>query len=72
MSELKTLRPAAGKKVRRPDGKHLAESGEAVELNSYWRRRLDAGDVIEVGTREAAPASTTKVAGNGRDKTKPE
>lgn len=72
MSELKLLRPADGKKVRRPDGKHLAEDGETVELNSYWRRRLDAGDVIEVGGRSAAPASTTKVAGNGRDKHKPE
>lgn len=72
MSETKLLRPAASKKVRRPDGKHLAESGETVELNSYWRRRLDAGDVIEVEDRAAVPASTTKVAGNGRDKGKPE
>ena len=72
MSEPKLLRPADGRKVRRQDGKHLAEGGETVELNSYWRRRLEAGDVIEVEGRAAVSASTTKVAGNGRDKGKPE
>lgn len=48
MSATKRLKPAAGLKVRRPDGKHLAETGETVEFTSYWQRRMAAGDVVEV------------------------
>ncbi len=47
MSEQKHLRPAPGLKVRRPDGAHLSETGETVVVNSYWQRKLDAGDVTE-------------------------
>lgn len=50
MSVTKILRPAPGLKVRRPDGRHLAEAGEKVEINSYWLRRVTAGDVVEVTT----------------------
>ena len=34
-------------KVRKPTGTHLAEAGEEVVLESYWRRRLADGDVVE-------------------------
>jgi hypothetical protein len=68
MSKTQCLRPAAGVKVRRPDGKHLAEAGETVTMNSYWDRRLTAGDVV-VGAPAKAAA---KVAGDGRDKGKRE
>ncbi len=47
-----TLKPAADVVVRKQDGKPLAAAGEAVELNSYWQRRLNDGDVVLV---EAKP-----------------
>ncbi|MEM7422089.1 MAG: DUF2635 domain-containing protein [Pseudomonadota bacterium] len=45
-----TLKPAPGRKVRRPESPHahLAEAGETVHLTPYWRRRLAAGDVFAV------------------------
>lgn len=43
-----TLKPAADVVVRKQDGKPLAADGEAVELNSYWQRRLDDRDVVVV------------------------
>lgn len=58
MSATKHLRPAPGLKVRRPDGRHLAEAGETVEFTSYWQRRKAAGDVVEV-TEQAKPAAVT-------------
>lgn len=48
MSEFKVLKPAGDRKVRRPDGYHLRATGERVEMNTYWRRRLAAGEVEEV------------------------
>lgn len=48
MSENKVLRPAAGARVRHPDGQVLAEKGDPVVMNPYWRRKLAAGDVVEV------------------------
>lgn len=41
-----TLKPAADVVVRKQDGKPLAAAGESVELNSYWQRRLNDGDVV--------------------------
>lgn len=32
-------------KVRKPVGGHLAASGEAVNDESYWQRRIADGDV---------------------------
>lgn len=66
MSVSKILRPADGVKVRHPDGRQLAAEGERVTMSSFWQRRLDAGDVVDVA--EAAPAATAKVAGDGRNK----
>lgn len=51
----KTLKPAAGLKVRKPDGQHLKAAGENVELTSYWQRRIIAGDVIETDAAAADP-----------------
>lgn len=44
------LRPADGLKVRKPAAPfpQLAAEGEEVELDTYWRRRLRAGDVVEI------------------------
>ncbi len=43
------LKPAPGKSVRDPRSmKLLAAMGERKLRNSYWLRRLAAGDVIEV------------------------
>ena len=46
MSNIQILKPAAGIKVRHPGGRHLAIEGEPVEVNSYWLRRIAAGDVV--------------------------
>lgn len=54
MSEKKFLKPADGRKVRRPDGPHMRADGELVEMTTYWRRRLRAGEVVEA-QRPAAP-----------------
>lgn len=49
MAEFKILKPAGEANVRRPDNlKHLKRDGEMVEINSYWTRRLAAGEVVEV------------------------
>ncbi len=44
-------------KVRKPIGSHLAEDGEEVILDSYWRRRLEDRDVVQV----EPPAAPTEV-----------
>lgn len=67
------LRPArAGLKVSVPSrirgpraGRHLAPDGEIVVLDSYWRRRLRAGDVEQIQPGRAlleddAPAGPPK------------
>lgn len=41
------LKPAEGRLVRNPDTyEALPAEGKAVEMNSYWQRRLIAGDVV--------------------------
>ncbi len=52
MSQVKArifLKPKTAKlKVRNPaSGKHLIKTGEWVENNVYWYRRLNDGDVVE-------------------------
>jgi len=42
------LAPKPGGRVRKPDGSVLAEAGETVTIDRFWRRRLAHGDVIEV------------------------
>jgi hypothetical protein len=50
------LRPAGGLNVRKPAAPfpHLAAGGEEVELDTYWRRRLRAGDVVEIKVKRKA------------------
>ncbi len=47
------LKPARAYVVRTPEGDLLPDDGLEVVLNTYWRRRLDAGDVVEVKRKEA-------------------
>lgn len=48
-------------KVRKPTGGHLAEQGEYVPDESYWRRRLNDGDVVQADPpKEAAAARAGK------------
>jgi hypothetical protein len=54
-----TIKPAPGLRVRTPDGSLLPEAGATVELTIYWRRRLAAGDVIEVSTARTTVATAT-------------
>ncbi len=55
MSQTNILKPAAGLKLRKPDGSFLADEGEAVVIDSFWKRRLKDGDAVEV--KPAAPAA---------------
>lgn len=45
--ERRTLAPAEGGRVRKPDTSLLDPAGEEVVIDSYWRRRLDGGDVVD-------------------------
>jgi hypothetical protein len=44
------LKPAkAGAKIIKPqNGKFLHEEGEEIVIDKYWRRRMNAGEVVEV------------------------
>lgn len=46
-------------KVRKPDGKYLAEQGEEVTKSAFWVRRINDGDVI---TTKLTKAVSTKTA----------
>lgn len=59
-----TVKPAEGRLVRHPGSyKPLAADGEAVEKNSYWVRKLRAGDValaVSEASQESKPAAQAK------------
>jgi len=43
------LKPAKGMLVRDPEtGRHLDSKGENKPRSSYWLRRLNDGDVVEI------------------------
>lgn len=43
------IKPAkAAVPVRKPTGEYLDKDGEAVERSSYWVRRIQDGDVVEM------------------------
>ncbi|HAP0140371.1 TPA: DUF2635 domain-containing protein [Escherichia coli] len=62
------IKPAEGKAIRDPlTMKLLDPAGEEKPRNSYWIRRLAAGDVIEIGNTgnatddtDAAPKKRSK------------
>lgn len=72
MSENKVLRPVAGARVRHPDGQVLAENGDPVAMNPYWRRKLAAGDVVEVVETVKTEAPKPKPAPAARSQTSQE
>lgn len=45
------IKPAPDRRVRHPNGA-LLEGEETVERSSYWMRRLQAGDVVQVETKK--------------------
>ncbi|MBS4046186.1 MAG: DUF2635 domain-containing protein [Alphaproteobacteria bacterium] len=49
------VKAAEGKRVRKESGGLLANDGEAVPRNTFWRRRLKDGDVIETTAKAAKP-----------------
>ncbi|QPT08584.1 DUF2635 domain-containing protein [Sphingomonas paucimobilis] len=55
---IQTLRPADGRRVRKPDGQLLKDEGEPIEIDTFWRRRLDDQDVTATDdtTEATAPA----------------
>ncbi|HFL4393807.1 TPA: DUF2635 domain-containing protein [Escherichia coli] len=64
------IKPAAGKVIRDPlTMKLLAPEGEEKPRNSFWIRRLAAGDVVEVGSTENT-ADDTDTAPKKRSKSK--
>lgn len=59
------LKPAPGKKVRDDQtGHRIPEAGAWVYRNTYWLRRLAAGDVVEV--KEQAAGGSKKAGANGK------
>lgn len=56
------LIPVQGLKVRHPQGGHLAEAGDTVVLDGYWRRHLAAGSVVQgkPSAKKAAKKETTQ------------
>ncbi len=47
MSQNKFLVPVGDLKVRHPQGGYLAPTGDHVVVDSYWRKRISDGSVIE-------------------------
>jgi hypothetical protein len=60
--ETVTIKPAAGLRVRKPNGQLLANEGEAVTWNSYWLRREKDGDIERVTEKPARAPRTAKAA----------
>lgn len=60
------VKPAPGRKVRDPHSKlPIPESGANVDpLESYWVRRLAAGDVVEV---KAPTSPVVKLSPKGKE-----
>ncbi|PFF95391.1 DUF2635 domain-containing protein [Escherichia albertii] len=53
------IKPAEGKAIRDPfTMKLLNPDGEEKPRNSFWIRRLAAGDVVEVGRTENTTGDT--------------
>jgi hypothetical protein len=48
------LQPADGRQVRKEDARLLNKKGDMVVLNSYWQRRIGAGDVVIVEDNKKA------------------
>ena len=52
----KKLKPRDGLVVPLPDGSgFLSDKGQTVTIDSYWRRRLQDGDVVEVEAAKSKP-----------------
>ncbi|MGN5220507.1 DUF2635 domain-containing protein [Aeromonas veronii] len=56
VNDRKTVRAAAGRRVRKPDGYLLDEQGESVVWSSFWLRRHRDGDVEVVADAEPEAA----------------
>ena len=57
MSDKLTVKPAEGVNVRRVEnGKHIDAKGELVPNNSFYRRRIKDGDLIDMNASEKAAA----------------
>jgi len=61
MSDELYLKPAEGRRVRKPDGTLLAAHGEAVARESFWLRRLVDEDVVETTAGAIATAVAAAV-----------
>lgn len=54
------IKPAkAAVPVRKPNGEYLKADGEKIERSSFWVRRLNDGDVVEVKAHATAKAAAT-------------
>jgi hypothetical protein len=62
MTERARIRPAEGLKVPVPGRpkKALVSTGESVDLDGYWRRRLAAGEVVRVEDVKPSPKKAPK------------
>lgn len=58
MSKRVYLKPArADLKVRKPDRTHLPAEGDWVDMDTYWDRRIKAGDVVKAKPTKTSTAS---------------
>ena len=62
MTERARIRPTEGMKVPFPGRpkKALVSTGESVDLDGYWRRRLAAGEVVRVEDVKPSPKKAPK------------
>ena len=57
-----TVKPTQGSYLRKPNGQVLSPDGETVTATSYWLRRLDDGDIIEVDAQQPQAVAVQKAA----------
>ncbi|MGO2354638.1 MAG: DUF2635 domain-containing protein [Marinomonas foliarum] len=62
MSELKKVKvkPKDGLQVRFENGQVMPSAGADVVLTSYYRRRLNDGDLVHVESKKAAATTAAK------------
>ncbi len=65
------IKPRVGLKIRDPfTQRHLPEEGMMVDVNRFWLRRLEEGDVIEVATPSVTSSIEFTAERSGKSKEK--
>jgi hypothetical protein len=65
MKLMKWVKPVSGLTVTHPEtGKPLPAEGDEVQWDSWWQRRLNDGDIVEI-SEKAVKAAAGKAAKAG-------